>query len=749
MEQPTAYPAVLLRAISPTGRRHRLAGLHGDKKGVAVTSRTATGRLALLRRMGAGLAVLALAIGMAATAAGPANASTPPGSGGANSQAAAPKHSTVSTGSPVGTAATVAAVAPSAAVSSVPSGSIVYIYGGNVWLMAADGSAKVQITHDGTGAAPYYSPSESDDGTIVAIRNTTSGATYGVIYLMNRDGRLITTYTPVQYAPHGTPDNCVSDYQVAPNGLQRASISPDGTRIAYTATALFQPYGCGGVSNVYKSYVIGRAGAGAVALANVYSADASEVGGWGDNATILMSNQLFDHTSIYRVSVPANTATLWVSDNDEWDSAFEGPSRGASILATDGWSDSAGSNVVRIWNSPSLTATPAVRCEIPATAGQSNSSVYGTAGAWPVSAQPGGNSVAWWEYNGDSSLRTPDEGVYVTTMPSTGCPTTKTLIASGGSDPFWGKAAVDAPVAVDTAPVVKVTVKPAAYVRSTSASISFTVTDTTDYSVAKACTLDGKATACTSPRALTGLAQGKHTFVITATDPLGAKGTATVTWVADTVLPTIGVSAPAAVTFGTSVAFHWAGKDAVSGVASYDVEYAYAPYTGNFTAWTVKLAGTKSPSWTVSGLRPGYVYCVRVRAHDRAGNVSAYSAARCTTRPLDDRSLHSSAYWSKPTVTAAYLHTETDAAHTGATLTLANARVSRLAVLATVSTAGGSVAVYVGTVKIGTVSLKASAGHSQQLLWLPAVSARTGTVTLKTLSIASVRIDGLVDARTP
>ena len=162
-----------------------------------------------------------------------------------------------------------------------------------------------------------------------------------------------------------------------------------------------------------------------------------------------------------------------------------------------------------------------------------------------------------------------------------------------------------------------------------------------------------------------------------------------------------------------------------------------------------KYVGTTATSWALSGLKPGYEYCIRVRTHDKAGNVSAYSPARCTTHPMDDRALLSSSFWTKPAVTAAYLHTESDAAHLGASLTTGGARVAHLAVLATVTTVGGSVAVYVGATKIGSVNLKASAGRYQQVLWLPAVSLRTGTVTLKTLSAAAVRIDGLVDMRTP
>ena len=184
-------------------------------------------------------------------------------------------------------------------------------------------------------------------------------------------------------------------------------------------------------------------------------------------------------------------------------------------------------------------------------------------------------------------------------------------------------------------------------------------------------------------------------------------------------------------------------------MASYDVQYATASYTGKFSTWKLRSAGTRATSWAMTGLHPGYTYCVRVRARDRAGNVSAYSTGRCTTRPLDDRSLHASSGWTRSKVMGAYLHTESTSARAGAALTLANAHVSRVAILATVTSKGGSVAVYLGRTRIGTVNLRSSTGHYQKVLWLGSVPARIGTLTLKTASTAQVRIDGLVDVRTP
>ncbi len=577
------------------------------------------GPLARLRRMGSGLAVLALALGVAAAVAGPASAGVSPAMAGRGNAEASP-----SAAEPVA-AQPRAARLPVGAMAAGSSGSIVYVNGNNVWVMAPDGTGKRQITRDGTAPSPYLSPTEADDGTIVAVRNSSAGDV-GTIYVLNRAGYLMNRFTPPQYDYHGVGMPCSTDYQVAPTGIQRATVSPDGSHVAYTARAMFQDVGCSTVVNVFTSYVVGRTGSGAVHLADIQDIDSSEVGGWAGNGTILLSNLAFGEVKLYTVSVPGNRAALWKSDPDEWDTAWEGPSRGGAVLATDGWSAGGGSNVVRLWNAPSLTGPPTVRCEIAATAGTSDPGVFGTPLAWPVSVAPTGGGVTWWETNGDASTSTADEGIYVTAMPSSGCPSTKTLIAPGGSFPFWGSATVNAPVPPDrVAPVVTVTAKPAGYLRSTSGSISYRISDATDIAVTTTCTLDARATTCASPKSVSHLAQGRHSFVINARDHAGNIGHATVNWTVDTGLPRISVTAPAPVTTATRLVYHWSGADAVSGVASYDVQYATASYTGNFSGWKVRSSGTGATSWAMIALRPGYTYCVRVRAHDRAGNVSAYS----------------------------------------------------------------------------------------------------------------------------
>jgi hypothetical protein len=162
----------------------------------------------------------------------------------------------------------------------------------------------------------------------------------------------------------------------------------------------------------------------------------------------------------------------------------------------------------------------------------------------------------------------------------------------------------------------------------------------------------------------------------------------------------------------------------------------------------MRKSNTRATSLTLTGLRAGYAYCIEVRARDMAGNTSAWSAPTCTTRPMDDRSLHTTGAWSRTSITSAYLHTETVATHAGATLTLSHAVVGRVGLLVSTSAGGGSVAVYVGAGRLGSVSMHSGTTHHQVLLWLPA-HPRTGTLTIRTLSKAPVHIDGLVSVRQP
>jgi hypothetical protein len=111
----------------------------------------------------------------------------------------------------------VACVAVAAAVAApAAADSLTFIKDHNVWLANPDGSGQYQVTFDGTAGSPYDSPSQADDGTVVAIRRPPGQRNQ--LFRMSQSGRLLN-------APINTP---------APGtGALDAKVSPNGALVAY------------------------------------------------------------------------------------------------------------------------------------------------------------------------------------------------------------------------------------------------------------------------------------------------------------------------------------------------------------------------------------------------------------------------------------------------------------------------------------------------------------------------------------
>jgi hypothetical protein len=114
--------------------------------------------------------------------------------------------------------------------------SLVFIRDNNVWLSNPDGSGQYQVTLDGTAGSPYESPSQSDGGTIMAIRRPPGGRNQ--LWRMTQSGQLLN-------APINTP-------APGPAGALDARLSPNGGLVAYWfVTTVSDPYCayCVNVSN--------------------------------------------------------------------------------------------------------------------------------------------------------------------------------------------------------------------------------------------------------------------------------------------------------------------------------------------------------------------------------------------------------------------------------------------------------------------------------------------------------------------
>lgn len=151
-----------------------------------------------------------------------------------------------------------------------------------------------------------------------------------------------------------------------------------------------------------------------------------------------------------------------------------------------------------------------------------------------------------------------------------------------------------------------------AITNQTAASLQFSSTDAGSGIASYQCSLDGAAyAACTSPRALSGLVQGSHTFNVRALD--NATNTSVVrayTWSIDTGLPIVTLTANPTSTTSQTVAnftFTVADNTGGSGIASVACQLDTQAYA----------ACTTSASY--SGLATG-THAFRVRATDNAGN---------------------------------------------------------------------------------------------------------------------------------
>ena len=263
-----------------------------------------------------------------------------------------------------------------------------------------------------------------------------------------------------------------------------------------------------------------------------------------------------------------------------------------------------------------------------------------------------------------------------------------------------------------------------------------------------ACTVDGAAVACDAgrPLAVLDVAAGSHVLDV----DVESVGHATFGWLVDLTAPTVTLHAPAAVTVSRTVTIGYSGSDVGgAGLAAYDVRYRTASWNGGLHRWLQPAAWQATTSTRVS-LRAllGHTYCFAARAHDRAGNVSSWSATQCTAVPLDDAALAAVGAWRRTTSTAAFRHTLSVSATAGAELRLANAYVRRLALVVRTCPTCGRVEVYRGGVLWRSVATRSARVHNRVVVMLPAIAVRTATIHVRPAGGRPVYLDGVAVSAT-
>jgi hypothetical protein len=167
-----------------------------------------------------------------------------------------------------------------------------------------------------------------------------------------------------------------------------------------------------------------------------------------------------------------------------------------------------------------------------------------------------------------------------------------------------------------TTPTVTFSSTPTNPSASAAASFSFNASEPATFQ----CGLDGGAfAACTSPRSLSGLADGSHTYEVRATDGVGNVGSAAHTWTIDTATPVVSFgSTPANPTNSTAASFAFSANEPATIECRLDgAAYGACPsphsvrgladgsHTFDVKATdAVGHVGTASFSWTVDTFAP-------------------------------------------------------------------------------------------------------------------------------------------------
>ena len=195
-----------------------------------------------------------------------------------------------------------------------------------------------------------------------------------------------------------------------------------------------------------------------------------------------------------------------------------------------------------------------------------------------------------------------------------------------------------------------------------------------------------------------------------------------------------------------SVPLSWHGSDiGGSGLASFDVRTRTATATSGLGAWTYPAGwqGTNATAATVP-IAAGATACFAVRARDHNTNTSAWSAASCWSRPLDDRALAASAGWTRGTGSTYYAHTISTTNRVGSRLSRAHVHATALLLVVTRCKTCGSVAVYEGQRLVKTIALTASTTRNRVQITIALPTKATGaTISLRATTTKPVRIDAL------
>jgi hypothetical protein len=214
-----------------------------------------------------------------------------------------------------------------------------------------------------------------------------------------------------------------------------------------------------------------------------------------------------------------------------------------------------------------------------------------------------------------------------------------------------------------------------------------------------------------------------------------------------TAAPTVTVSPEPVSTTAATVPVTWTATQATGTTPpTSDVRVRSASSTAAYGSWSTpsKWSGITATSVEAT-IAAGQARCFSVRSTSAAGTTSTWSAPRCVSRPLDDRSLTRGSGWTSQSTSTAYGGTLTNTTRKGAVLSRTVPTVHQIGVLANTCSTCGRVEVTIGSHVVTTLHLHTAKTDHQRLVLTPVFSSRKGTLRLTTTTTGKpVKIDGVV-----
>lgn len=272
------------------------------------------------------------------------------------------------------TALAALAVAPAAAADS-----IVFERDGEVWAAEPDGSGQARISNGG-----FVRPAQSDDGTIVAVKDD-------LLQRMTRTGQVLNAAGSSEAGPPLHP-----------------SFRPDGTLIAYNAFS----QGPGSPGFRTRISYADRP----TAPTEIFSITGWSNPSWIGNDVVLMfkAGSSIADTLLWRVGESGTTE--WFDDTS---AALGGGEVDPAVTKLAAAAD--GGATIRLYRLPAPPpAQPEPRCTISGPVGSFFRPTW----------SPDGTALAWQE----------DDGIHVGRYDLESCAGSQTLVIPGGRAPDWGPA---------------------------------------------------------------------------------------------------------------------------------------------------------------------------------------------------------------------------------------------------------------------------------------------------------------------